>query len=444
MQFKNKNIHLILIFFAFTSVFCFDLGNIRAKLQSKFRFDIDDSKKLLIRKCLSTVALLIPLVSIGSGVGFADDELAEYASKGNKVGVDGQCFMTKCALETGACGNDLRCLKGLSCLARCKGGSLCSTGCFAKFGGENLDKLIHCSVEVNDCVHVPRESSSGWTADKLSDLPSPPLAKFNPKSLRGSWYKIMGLDSRYDCYDCQQNTFVVEDKNTLDMTAKFRIPRPKGYMQNNIHEKLSVTDHTSGDSISTLQSQGDMFGLTFWENWYVLGDYRPEPRSDNILPSAYASAILPQPDLDQELKLVYYTGHTLQGNYRGAFLYSRSPVASPKVMAAAKRLIIASNLDPKDFCVVRNQCFLDDRKKGGEQVVSDATTASASGDGSRTPFWYFGQRFFQDTETVAEELADWFQDPSYLSEWLLDQQERMILDQPMEVSPFASLRDKDL
>lgn len=53
-----------------------------------------------------------PMVSLG------DDELANFAAQGNKVGVDGTCFVKKCALETSKCANDPNCLKGLSCLAR--------------------------------------------------------------------------------------------------------------------------------------------------------------------------------------------------------------------------------------------------------------------------------------------------------------------------------------
>jgi hypothetical protein len=41
-----------------------------------------------------------------------------------------------------------------------------------------------------------------------------------------------------------------------------------------------------------------MFGLTFWENWYVIGE---NEQDDNLPP----------------FKFVYYTGHTLQGNYEG-------------------------------------------------------------------------------------------------------------------------------
>ena len=59
-------------------------------------------------------------VSLHPESAVADDELAQYAAEGHKVGVDGQCFMRKCALETSSCANDpsANCLKGLSCLAR--------------------------------------------------------------------------------------------------------------------------------------------------------------------------------------------------------------------------------------------------------------------------------------------------------------------------------------
>lgn len=134
-------------------------------------------------------------------------------------------------------------------------------------------------------------------------------------SLDGKWYKIMGLDSRYDCFDCQKNTFEVKNKNTLKMEALFRIPRPTspGYMQNKIVEELHATDKTSG-GISHMQSSGQMFGLTFWENWYILGENKP--LSTMGVPLAFASSA----DSTPEMKLVYYTGHTLQGSYKGNLL----------------------------------------------------------------------------------------------------------------------------
>ena len=192
-----------------------------------------------LRKTVAVLTLLPSLMGttmvINPSASWADDELAKYAAEGNSVGVDGQCFLKKCAIETSQCASDLSCLKGLRCLARCKGGSMCSTGCFAKFGSSHLDNLLHCSVEKNDCVHVPGKENSGWSNDKLSDLPSIPIAPFDATSFKGTWYKVMGLDSRYDCFDCQKNSFKIKGKNKsiLDMEALFRIPRPNypGYLQ---------------------------------------------------------------------------------------------------------------------------------------------------------------------------------------------------------------------
>ena len=57
-----------------------------------------------------------------------------------------------------------------------------------------------------------------------------------------------------------------------------------------------------------MHSVGRMFGLTFWENWYVIGqnDY-----ADGGEAGSGGDGGLPP------YKFVYYTGHTLQGNYEG-------------------------------------------------------------------------------------------------------------------------------
>ena len=196
---------------------------------------------------------------------------------------------------------------------------MCSTGCFAKFGSPQLDGLLQCSVEKNDCVQVPGKEKTGWEPDTLNDLPAKPLKTFKTSSMQGTWYKNLGLDSRYDCFDCQRNRFNLIDKNTLGMEALFRIPRPNypGYLQSRIEEELHLSDPKGSNPLATFQSEGQMFGLTFWENWYVLGDtkyYKSSPPQMGLISSAYAaSENYKQPDL----KLVFYTGHTLQGSYKG-------------------------------------------------------------------------------------------------------------------------------
>lgn len=275
--------------------------------------NVDEIRKSMRRAV--AIATIAPMMF--SGIGFngayADDELAKFAADGNAVGVDGQCFLNKCSRETTKCMNDPNCLKGLSCLARCKGGSMCSTGCFAKYGSDKLDSLLSCSVEKNDCVHVPKEET-GWKSDKLSNLPAQPLEAFNPDSLKGTWYKVMGLDSRYDCFDCQRNKFDVEGKDTLKMEALFRIPRPTapGFLQNRIAEELHVTKGEKGN-LAHFQSEGQMFGLTFWENWYIVGDSKVKApklaRKEGAVKYGIPTVVADEkPPTVPDFKLVFYTG----------------------------------------------------------------------------------------------------------------------------------------
>lgn len=374
--------------------------------------------------------ILLPLFLLGGQQRIsADDELAKFAAEGNVVAVDGQCFLKKCSLETSKCASDQTCLKGLSCLARCKGASMCSTGCFAKYGSDKLDGLLSCTVEKNDCVHVPGKENKGWSSDKVADLPSKPLKNFDISQMQGSWYKVMGLDSRYDCFDCQKNTFTKIDDKSVKMEALFRIPRPTfpGYLQNTIVEELHVSDEPSGGGGNsqrpTLQSKGEMFGLTFWENWYVLQDrvlnFDSNPLEGMGIPSA--NAVM---NKVPEMQLVFYTGHTLQGSYKGAFLYSRSPVMTPEAIRASRDIIQRAGLDPNKFCMIRNQCFLSNESE--DKLEHDRLARN-----QEEPFWFLGQKFFKATEAVATELSDWFGDPAYLSDWLMSQQEHMVVEQPL-------------
>jgi len=261
-----------------------------------------------------------------------------------------------------------------------------------------------------------------------------------------------------------RNTFKLKDANTLNMEAMFRIPRPNppGYLQNRIVEELKATDASSGH-ISHLQSKGEMFGLTFWENWYVLGEQKPPPNTrnnNNNFGMSPAMAAAANNDPSPDLRLVFYTGHTLQGSYKGAFLYSRTKEMTPTLLKAAAEVITSAGLNPNDFCVIHNQCFDHEEEDSNTPPKRNVGTGSAllpfasasttpssvdksssSDQSQKDPFWYLGQKFFRVTEKVAEELADWFEDPAILSDWLVSQQEHMVFNQPLEVSPFAGLEE---
>ena len=67
-----------------------------------------------------------------------------------------------------------------------------------------------------------------------------------------------------------------------------------------------------------------MFGLTFWENWYVIGENKAT---------------------EPQFKFVYYTGKTLQNRYEGAFVYARKPELPRDAMPHIYRLAREAVMD---------------------------------------------------------------------------------------------------
>jgi len=209
------------------------------------------------------------------------------------------------------------------------------------------------------------------------------------RSMEGKWYKVVGFNPNYDCYSCQRNTFSAEDDhsvlrnptlNSLQVDVEFSMPRmlPDGSPPppSNVREQINrgedglmygsqtigfndystretmVFDKPGDDLVNlvlgkgnheksyarTAHSEGEMFGLKFWENWYVIGENDPD-----------------QP----EFKFIYYNGKTRQNTYEGAFIYSRTKELDETSMKKVYSIAKNAGMDPDNFCKIRNGCFKD-------------------------------------------------------------------------------------
>ena len=170
-------------------------------------------------KFVSTVAVTAAMsasIMIGlNSPALAENELsAKYGGKGfDSSLVDQTCLVDKCSLQAKAClADDPECRKGLTCTAKCMGDNACITGCMARYGDENLDNLLKCTIEDHECIKVAILDGG---ADKFGEEPRPPaptVRNFNMNSLEGAWYKVVGFNPNYDCYACQKNTFAMPDE----------------------------------------------------------------------------------------------------------------------------------------------------------------------------------------------------------------------------------------
>jgi len=254
------------------------------------------------------------------------------------------------------CAADGDCMKGLACTAKCMGDAQCTVGCFARYNDAPLEKVLQCTIEDAGCIAIATQAPG---ADSLEDAPRPPKALIaaTPSTMAGRWYKVIGFNPNYDCFECQRNSFsansgggggrsrlVARDSSvdigteSADVKVEYSMPRkrfgqPEEVFRSTLHEKL---EFDPVNARRTAHTEGRMFGLTFWENWYVIGQNSPR---------------------EPEFRIVYYTGKTLQNRYEGAFVYARKPELPAAAMPSIYKIAREAGLEPTKACCIDNSCF---------------------------------------------------------------------------------------
>ena len=305
-----------------------------------------------LRGSLLSVAVAGSLLLSGALPAAAENELAALAnSKSTSELVDPQCFSKHCRAQTEACVDNPDCTKGLVCSAKCMGDAECTVGCFARYGNKALDDVLSCTIEDAGCIKIAL-MEPGSDSPLEAPLPPKPIIPVSRTSMEGTWYKVMGWNPKYDCFDCQCNSFekpgaremaaTIGDGGDSSMSVQvdFSMPRvregaPPERFSQTLHETIEF-DSEPG-SHRTAHTQGKMFGLTFWENWYLIGENKPA--------------------VEPPFKFVYYTGKTLQNRYEGAFVYARKPELPRDAMPHIYKLAREAGMDPTRFCAIDNGCF---------------------------------------------------------------------------------------
>ena len=139
------------------------------------------------------------------------------------------------------------------------------------------------------------------------------------------------------CADpCQTNEFTKAADGGLDNDILFRVPKPdgSGSWTNNFKESMANSKGPEGKASMTVE--GKMFGLTFHEQWYVLGK-------------------------GEGFRVVSYIGDTQQGPYEGAFVFTDTKDALLGPEGAKRRtqidaIVSTAGLDPKQMQTIDNTC----------------------------------------------------------------------------------------
>ena len=91
----------------------------------------------------------------------------------------------------------------------------------ARYGNENLDNLLKCTIEDHECIKVAILPGGADPYGQEPAAPAPTVKNFDMRSLQGSWYKVIGYNPNYDCYSCQRNTFSSGAQTSPNYGMKF-------------------------------------------------------------------------------------------------------------------------------------------------------------------------------------------------------------------------------
>jgi hypothetical protein len=383
MRFTTTFFLLGIVPAAYTFVPCLRRADVKIGISLHFSplDDNDSSSPKDWRRVAAGVALGLTIAAssiLGSSPVFADsagkyDGFADYAKDNQMEQSDVACFAQQCGDQTKALFSNPRGIKGVSCLGRCKGEQACATRCFAEFSSDALNDWLSCTIEEHECVKVPKNSIDN-SAENIGYTTA--VKNFDPSSLTGSWYKTDGLNPNYDLFDCQSNTFSATNDHELDMGIFFRVRRPAesggGFWANELTEHMvvdavaprgvesanaAVDSNDLNPAGRTMHTSGKMYGLQFSENWYIIG----ESDGKGSVPA---------------FKLVAYKGHTLQGNYEGAFVYAKESMLPEAAKPAVREAAAKAGLNFDDFTAIDNTC-----------PAGEALNDVAAGTGTSTTDW---------------------------------------------------------
>jgi violaxanthin de-epoxidase len=244
----------------------------------------------------------------------------------------GLCLLKECQKELAACVLNPKCLANVICLNTCNDRpdeAECQIKCGDSFENEVVGTFNACAVSAKKCVPQKQDDGS-------YPLPAPEsmVKKFDTTMWNGRWYISAGLNKIFDTFDCQVHFFTSPYPGKFYAKLFWRINEPDGEFFTKDAVQRFVQDPKNPAHLVNHDNEY----LHYKDDWYVL-DY-DDSKDDGFV-------------------LVYYRGsNDAWDGYGGAFLYSRKPTVSPKIIPRLEAAMDRSGLPYKwaDFTMTDNTC----------------------------------------------------------------------------------------
>ena len=248
--------------------------------------------------------------------------------------VDAKCMALHCPKSGAVCFTDKVCSENIGCVSKCWGMwdsdttpgkdhvQNCTSRCTFSYEDDVYDKFIGCLASY-DCIKFPPIPNLCKGPSNIKIQKNISLSE-----MEGEWWVLRGHNPVYDCFPCQRNSI-----HKINSTAWTYKPSYQVYLVNGtlkfVGQSGALVDNAPqpGFNISLMDA-----GLVNHQTWWVF-DRIDDATSGN---SYY---------------LIYYCGNSLQWNFQGAIVYSKTPTLVDSVAPAIAASFKANaGLDYSSFC----------------------------------------------------------------------------------------------
>lgn len=257
------------------------------------------------------------------------------------MNVDIECLKTTCGSPYETCLSYSKCSTLLTCITNCLEGfdadtslmksstQSCVNRCTFTYADIFYVAFSRCLTDHN-CLKLPPIPSTCRYPDKIKMT-----RKYQLSDLKGGWWKVRGYNPAYDCLSCQHTFFdpVPYENDKFIYRPSFELLTVNNTFQLVNGTILADLDDTEPGQVIEINYY--LFGVPVKMSWYALDG-----------------------DADGSIVLVYYCGQTLDWNYEGSMILSRStqlPSGADDIFEELVR--VNTGLDYTKFCTPRlNSC----------------------------------------------------------------------------------------
>lgn len=230
------------------------------------------------------------------------------------------CMLEHCASQMKDCYEDSDCKTAMVCMIGCgTSNQTCVFNCFFSYENEIFDNFMKCIVTDYRCMEIPP-----LNPPVKCHRPTNIQTTFEIKSLIGSWVIVLGMNQIYDCFNCQNTTYIQAHDGLFSAVERYDIKAIDGTIKHRTtFESIAQWNATTP---GILKYNSRQMGLEIHSEWRVL-------------------------DYGTDYIFAYYCG-SISSNYfyEGAVVYSKSVTLSNDTLSKLKKVATDAGLDLNTFC----------------------------------------------------------------------------------------------